>query len=147
MFLVDLAVPRDLAPDIGRLPDAYLYTVDDLGSVIAENLKRREKAAAEAEQVIAEDTEAFLEWLVTDDISGFITTMRKSSLDARDEVLDKALARLRAGDEPEEVVHFLAHTLTNKLLHTPTTSLRKAPSDERGVLMKAARTLFGLHKE
>jgi len=147
MFLVDLAVPRDLAPDIGRLPDAYLYTVDDLGSVIAENLKRREKAAAEAEQVIAEDTEAFLEWLVSDDISGFITTMRKSSLDARDEVLDKALARLRAGDDPEEVVQFLAHTLTNKLLHTPTTSLRKAPSDERGVLMKAARTLFGLHKE
>lgn len=147
MFLVDLAVPRDISPEISRLPDAYLYTVDDLGSVIAENQKRREKAALEAEQLIAEDTEAFLEWLVTDDVAGFITTMRQSSIEARDEVLNKALGRLRSGEDPEQVVHFLAHTLTNKLMHTPTISLRKARNEERGVLMKAARTLFGLHKE
>lgn len=147
MFLVDLAVPRDLAPEINELSDAYLYTVDDLGSVIAENRKRREQAAQEAEQVIARDTEEFLEWLVTDDVAGFITSMRQASLEARDEVLEKALARLNSGEDPEKVVQFLAHTLTNKLMHTPTISLRKARHDERNVLLKAAQTLFGLHKE
>lgn len=147
IFLVDLAVPRDLAPEINELPDAYLYSVDDLGSVIAENRKRRERAALEAEEVIARDTEEFLEWLVSDDVAGFITSMRQSSLEARDEVLEKALSKLRGGEDPEKVVQFLAHTLTNKLMHTPTISLRQARHEERNVLVKAAQTLFGLHKE
>ena len=142
IFMVDLAVPRDIEPEVGTLDDIYLYTVDDLQEVINENLESRQQAAEQAHEIIDDKVEHFLEWqrsLIAVDV---ISELRTTAIDFSDEVLKKANKHLAAGQSPEDVLAFLAHTLTNKFLHQPSTELRKAGEDERHELIQAARRLF-----
>jgi glutamyl-tRNA reductase len=142
IFIVDLAVPRDIEPEVGKLDDIYLYTVDDLQEVISENLENRQQAAEQAHEIIDDKVEHFLDWqrsLVAVDV---ISELRSTAIDFSDEVLRKAHKHLAAGQSPEDVLAFLAHTLTNKFLHQPSTELRKAGEDERHDLIQAARRLF-----
>jgi glutamyl-tRNA reductase len=147
IFMVDIAVPRDIEPEVGELRDVYLYTVDDLEEVIQENLKSRQDAAEQAREIIEFQVGEFREWLGSLDAIDLIADYRASAENARDEVLDKALRLLHSGKDPQEVVAFLAHTLTNKLLHTPSAQLRNAGSTGQHELLEAANTLFQLgHK-
>ncbi|MET0013835.1 MAG: glutamyl-tRNA reductase [Sedimenticola sp.] len=142
MFMVDIAVPRDIEAEVGNLNDVYLYTVDDLQEVIDENLRSRQEAAEQAQEIIDFHTEEFMGWLRSLDAVGMIQDYRRQAEDMRNEALDRALKQLNNGKPAEEVLQFLAHTITNKLLHTPSTQIRQAGFDGHIELLEAANTLF-----
>jgi glutamyl-tRNA reductase len=144
IFMVDIAVPRDIEPEVGDLADVYLYTVDDLQEVIQENIRSRQQAAEQAEEIIDFQVESFMAWLRSLDAVDLIQGYRAHAQAIRDEVLDKAQRLLDNGRPADEVMNFLANTLTNKLLHTPSTQLREAGSSGRQELLDAANALFGL---
>ena len=147
VFMIDLAVPRDIAPDVAQLEDVYLYTVDDLRSVIDANMKLREEAAQQAEVLVREYAQEFSRWLESRDAGSTITQLRAQARGYRDEVLDKARKRLAAGEPPAEVLTWLADTLSNKLLHAPSAALKRADAVEQALLLSSARKLFDLPDE
>jgi glutamyl-tRNA reductase len=144
MFLLDIAVPRDIEADVGKLADAYLYTVDDLEAVIQENLHSRQLAAQQAEDIIATEVAHFMEWLQSLDAVSTIQALRDKTEAIRAKALQRAKRRLARGDPPAEVMALLANTLTNTLTHAPYVKLREASSAGREDLLKAAWELFDL---
>ncbi len=144
VFLIDLAVPPDLDPKIRELSDCYLYTVDDLKSVISENLKARGVAAEQAEAMLIDHAGEFSRWMESRDAAPTIRALRQQALGHRDEVLDKARRKLAAGESPETVMQFVADTIANKLLHAPSAALKRADAVEQALLLNAAQTLFDL---
>ncbi|MBI5041336.1 MAG: glutamyl-tRNA reductase [Gammaproteobacteria bacterium] len=146
IFMVDIAVPRDIEAEVAQLDDIYLYTVDDLKEVIQENLKSRQEAATQAEEIIDVQCAHFLGWLRSLDAVSSIRDFRAQADATRDDVLDKARQLLAQGRDAEQVIQFLAHTLTNKLIHTPSANLRQAGYEGRADLIQAARELLGLPK-
>lgn len=147
MFMVDIAVPRDIEPEIGRLNDVYLYTVDDLQGVIDDNMAARREAATAAEEIIAKRVEEFSAWQRSLDAVGTIRDFRAKAEDVRQQTLDQARRMLEQGRSPEEALEFLAHTLTTRLIHNPTVGIRHAGRDERAELIEAARELFDLDRD
>ena len=147
IFMVDIAVPRDIEPEVADLSDVYLYTVDDLDEVIQENMRSREEAAEQAEEIIDHYVGEYMGWLRSLDAVGLIQDYRSYAESLRDEVTQKALQQLGKGKPPEDVVKFIAHTLTNKLLHTPSTQMRQAGFNGQVELLEAANTLFQLNKD
>lgn len=144
VFMVDIAVPLDIEPAVGALDDVYLYTVDDLHEVIEENRRSRQDAARQAEEIIDQHVGRFMGWLGTREVRSTIREFRGGAEATRDEVLEQACRRLAAGHPPEEVMHYLARILTNKLLHAPTVQIRRAGAGARHELVAAARTLYDL---
>jgi len=142
MFLVDIAVPRDIDPAVGTLDDVFLYTIDDLRGVIDENLRSRQQAAREAEAMIELSVEHFMGWWRALELHNPVSDLRRTAETSRDDVLAKARVLLARGKSPEEVLDFLAHTLTNKLLHAPSANLRAAALRGDAELLLAAERLF-----
>ena len=147
VFMIDLAVPRDIDPKIAELEDIYLYTIDDLRKVVAENLKLRENEARQAEALVEEYAAGFNRWLEARDASGTIRDLRHKARAHRDEVLDKARRMLAAGKPAEEVIAFVADTLSNKLMHAPSAVLRDADAVEQALLLNSVRKLFDLPED
>ncbi len=146
-FMVDIAVPRDIEPEVGELDDVFLYTVDDLQEVIDENLNSRREAAAQAEEIIDTRVEEFEGWLRGQGAVELITRYRSNSNQIQDEVMAKALRLIEQGKSSEEALQFLAHTLTNKLTHEPTSRLSQAARDGRLEMIEHARELLGLDND
>ncbi len=144
MFMVDIAVPRDIEPEVGTLDDVYLYTIDDLQGVIDEGLRSRQAAAVEAEEIVAFHAEEFMAWMRSLDAANVIQDYRQRAEVLRDEVLERAKRQLEAGKPAADVLAFLAHTLTNKLLHAPSTRLRQAAREGDAEILEAANELFAL---
>ena len=144
IFMVDLAVPRDIEPEVETLDDVYLYTVDDLKDIVEENRQARREAALQAEEIIAMEVEHFLGWLRSQGATDTIRALRAQAQEHREQALERARRALRRGATPEEALELLAHTLTQKLLHTPSVQLRQAGVHERHDLVAAARELFKL---
>jgi glutamyl-tRNA reductase len=144
VLMIDLAVPRDIDPKIAEFEDIYLYTIDDLRTVITENLKLREEAAQQAELLIATQAQQFTRWLESRDAGNTIRMLRAQARASRDDVLDKARRKLVAGEPIDDVLGFVADTLSNKILHAPSQVLRKADAIEQAMLLNAARRLFDL---
>lgn len=144
MFLVDLAVPRDIEPTVGELEDVYLYTVDDLNNVITENMELRQLAAAQAEEIVSLHAQHFMDWLQSLDGNATIVAYRRQAEATRDELLIKAQRQLAAGEDPGNVLRTLANTLVNKLVHHPTTKIREATVEGRADLLLAARELLNI---
>jgi glutamyl-tRNA reductase len=142
MFLVDIAVPRDIDPAVATIEDVFLYTIDNLREVIDENLRGRHEAAREAEAMIELSVEHFMGWWRALDLHNPIGELRRSAEASRDEVLAKAQAMLARGRPTDEVLAFLANTLTNKLLHAPSANLRAAVLRGDADLLQAAMRLF-----
>ncbi|MEO8671320.1 MAG: glutamyl-tRNA reductase [Tahibacter sp.] len=142
MFMVDIAVPRDIAADVAQIEDVFLYTVDDLRQVIDESLRSREAAAREAEAIIDLQVENYMAWRRALDLGNPVLDLRRHAEAGRDEVLAKAEAMLAHGRTPAEALAFLAHTLTNKLLHAPSANLRAAALRGDSELLQAATRLF-----
>jgi len=142
IFMVDLAVPRDVEPEVNDLDDVYLYSVDDLQSVIEENMENRQQAAEQAHEIIDTQVIQFLDWQRSLGAVDIIAQIRQNAQDMRSEVLKKAKKQLAAGQNPEEVLDFLANTLTNKFLHCPSTQLRLASQAERNDVLDIAQSLF-----
>lgn len=126
IFMVDLAVPRDIEEQVGDLDDVFLYTVDDLQSIIAQNLENRRKAAVEAESIVKKQSGSFMSWLRGLNTQDTVINFRKQSLNERDQLLEKALLQLQNGKNPEAVVGELATKLTNKFMHAPTSAIQSA---------------------
>jgi glutamyl-tRNA reductase len=146
IFMVDIAVPRDIEPEVADLSDIYLYTVDDLDEVIQENMRSREEAAEQAEEIIEHYVGEYMGWLRSLDAVELIQDYRGYAEKLRDEVVSKALQQLSKGQAPDEVVQQLARTLTNKLLHTPSAQMRQAGFNGQLELLEAANTLFQIKK-
>jgi glutamyl-tRNA reductase len=144
MFMVDLAVPRDIEPEVAQLRDVYLYTVDDLRNTIEENLKSRQEAAKKAEEIIDTEVEHFLGWLRAQGATSTIRDFRSHAETIRAEALHRAKQALRCGKSPEEALDLLANLLTNKLIHIPSVQIKQAGIHERHDLIAAARELFQL---
>ena len=144
MMLVDLAVPRDIDPQAGDLPDAYLYTVDDLRAVITNNQAARERAAGHAEALILESTERYLRHEDALDAVPLIKSVRVQLEQVRDRALAQAQRQIAAGKPVGEVLERLAQTLTQSLLHEPSTRLREAGEQGDRELLDVASRLFGL---
>jgi glutamyl-tRNA reductase len=143
IFMVDLAVPRDIEPEVGTLQDIYLYTVDDLKSVVDENLRGREIAAEAAQEIVDLEVTAFTRWLLMHQSADQIRQLRDAAELVRQQAVEKALAQVRNEGDPEEALQRLASDITNKLMHKPTIEMRKALQEddqERIELLKSLLT-------
>ncbi len=147
VFMVDLAVPRDVEPEVDDLDDVYLYTVDDLREVVRDNMESRREAATQAEEIVDLQVARYMAWLRSLDAVDTIRACRARSEALRQEVLARARRRLAQGKPPEEVLEYLAYTLTNKFLHEPCVSLRRAGAEGHRELIEAARELFRLRED
>ena len=147
IFMVDIAVPRDIEPEVGELDDVYLYTVDDLHEVIEEGRQSREEAAVQAEEIIVNQVEHFMGWLRSLEGVDTIRAFREQAEHKRDEQLAAAQKQLAAGKDPEQVINDLARTLTNKLIHEPSVQLNQAAHSGRKEILDTAREIFNLEPE
>lgn len=147
MFMVDIAVPRDIETEVGELADVYLYTVDDLQEVVQENMQSRQEAAREAEQIIDLHVTKFMRWIHSLDAVPTICALRDSADAMREAELARARRGLARGEDPQQVIAELARALTNKLTHAPTSALQKADHDGNRALIETARKLFDLNEE
>ncbi len=144
MFILDLAVPRDVEPEVGDLTDVYLYTVDDLKSVVQQNRGMREQAAKEAENIIDLQVVRFMRWMRSLESEPTIKNFRQQVEQIRQTELDKARAKITRGVDPELVLEQLARDLSNKFAHHPSQQLKQADIEGNPGLVSAARKLFGL---
>ncbi len=147
IFMVDIAVPRDIEPEVSSLEDVYLYTVDDLQSVIEENMKSRQNAAEQAESMVTQEVSSYMDWLGAQEQIGLIKLYRDDANMMRQETLIKAMRFLKNGKSPEETLTFLAHTLTNKLSHNATAAMNQAARSGNAELLEAACQLLNLKKK
>jgi len=144
IFMVDIAVPRDIEVEVGELDDVYLYTVDDLSQVIDENKQSRENAANEAQQIIEQSLEEYRQDYRKKYSVSAIKHYRQQAEQLRDQLLEKALHDLAGGMDAEQVVKQLANGLTNKMLHAPTTQLKQASVEGNNDLLKLTRQLLAI---
>ncbi|MGH1370577.1 MAG: glutamyl-tRNA reductase [Cellvibrionaceae bacterium] len=144
MFMVDIAVPRDIEPEVGDLDDVYLYSVDDLREVIDENRRSRQEAAESATEIVTQGVSQYATQLRALDSVATIKAYRQKAEELRDQELQKALKLLESGTEPEKVLNQLARGLTNKLLHAPTSRLKKAGASGDSDLIDLSHELFDL---
>lgn len=142
MLMVDIAVPRDIEPEVGQLDDVYLYTVDDLRDVIDEGRRAREDAAVTATGIVDAEVARWQRRQLERDAVGTIRAFRDSAATLRDAELDKALRALEAGQPAAVVVRQLAHGLTNKLLHRPTEQLKRVGEEGSEEPLRWLRKLF-----
>ena len=147
MFMVDLAVPRDIEPEVSELSDVFLYAVDDLAEVVKQGVDSRQVAAMQAETIIETRVQNFMEWMHSRETVPTIRALRDHAERQRRLELERALKQLARGDDPEKVMDYLSHALTNKLMHGPTHALSNATQDERESLEAWLRRLYHLHQE
>lgn len=147
MLLLDLAVPRDIAPDVAELKDVFLYTVDDLERAIEDNRRSRREAATEAEAIVELQVARFTETMAASTRTEPLKRLRAHGEAAKADVLARAQQQLAAGQDPQEVLNFLAHTLTNRILHAPTVALREAALTGNAELSRAAEKLFATRED
>ena len=144
VFMVDIAVPQDIAAEVAELDDIYLYTVDDLKQVIEENLRSREEAALQAEEIIDDQVERFMAWLRSRDAVPTVRAYREHAQLLGAKELEKATRQLANGKPPQEVAAALTRNLVRKLTHNPSVNLRNAAADGETGLLEAVRILFHL---
>ncbi len=142
MFMVDIAVPRDIHPDITKLDNVYLYTIDDLQKVVDKNLTERSRAAEAAGGDVDDAVDEFMRWLNSARAVVYLQKLHRHAHENAEELTEKALRRIAAGTEPEQVIKQLARTLANRILHLPSTRLRQAAEQQDDDLLKAASRLF-----
>ena len=126
MLLIDIAVPRDIESQVGDLDDVYLYTVDDLQGIVEQNMASRRAAADEAEVITAEQASEFMAWTRSLESIDYIRQYRDQSMAAKNELVEKSLAKLASGADAEKILIELANKLTNKLIHSPTRAMSSA---------------------
>ncbi|RJE78337.1 glutamyl-tRNA reductase [Pseudoalteromonas sp. MSK9-3] len=126
MLLIDIAVPRDIESQVGELDAAYLYSVDDLQTIVSENMASREQAARQAQKIIEEKTREFIQWQRSLQSVDVIREYRKNAQDVKNELVEKALNQLQSGKSSEKVLLELANKLTNRLTHAPTRAIQEA---------------------
>jgi len=147
IFMVDLAVPRDIEEQVSELEDVFLYTVDDLQTIIAENIQNRRKAAVQAESMVNSQSNNFMAWLRGLNTQDTVIGYRNQCLTSRDQLLEKALIQLQNNKSPEAVIAELATKLTNKFMHAPTSAIQSAAQGGELDKLIYLRDIFSLDKK
>jgi glutamyl-tRNA reductase len=147
MFMVDIAVPRDIEAAVGEFEDIYLYTIDDLQGVVTQNMQAREGEARQARLMIVDEVTRFMSGLRGQDAVPTIRELRDGAEQVRAQTLEDAARLLAAGRTPADALAYLADTLTHRLLHAPTHSVRRAGEAGDAELVAAARRLFRLDSD
>ncbi len=142
IFIVDLAVPRDVEPEAAQLDDVFLYSVDDLAEIVKGNLQIRQEAVAEAEAMIATQAGHFLRWLEGRTVVPTITALHGHHDELRAAELERVRKLLASGTSPEQALELLARGLTNKFLHAPTQALNQAGDAERAELVAMFEKIY-----
>ena len=146
-LMVDIAVPRDIEPQVGDLRDVYLYSVDDLREIVDQNLRSRRSEARKADVIIEEGVRLFLQEKQSLGAVDLVKEYRQMAEQLREQELERALRALARGDDPGQLLAQLARGLTNKLIHAPTAGLKKAGAEGREDQLGAARALLGLGQQ
>lgn len=147
MFIVDLAVPRDVEAEVADMDDVFLYSVDDLGQVVREGTDSRVAQVAQAEAIIETNVANFLHWMEGRELVPTIRALRDTAERHRRHEIEKATRALAHGSDPQMVLEALSRTLTNKLMHAPTHALNYANHEDREQIAKLISQLYGLHPE
>ncbi|MCL4471950.1 MAG: glutamyl-tRNA reductase [Gammaproteobacteria bacterium] len=147
MFMVDLAVPRDIEAEVGELDDVFLYSVDDLAQVIEAGIGNRQLAAEEAEAIIEVQVNDFMHWMETRSVVPTIRALRDHAERMRRNELEHAQRLLARGEDPREVIAQISRALTNKFLHSPSHALTHATGEDLAQLEALLRRLYNIHTE
>ena len=142
MFMVDLAVPRDIEPEVGRLNDVFLYTVDDLGKVVQTGMENRQAAVAQAEAIIETRVQSFMHWIDDRAVVPVIQSLHENGEALRQIELERARKMLARGEDIDAVLEALSKGLTAKFMHGPQQALHRAQGDERAHLAELLPQLF-----
>jgi glutamyl-tRNA reductase len=142
IFMVDIAVPRDIEAGVGELPDVYLYSIDDLSAIIEGNIAQRRQAAASAETYVHEGAKRFLRETRVQKDQALLRAFRDQAKAVQAESLARAKKDLQRGTDPERVLERFSNDLTNKLIHAPTMAIRDASADGRADILDYLRTLY-----
>jgi glutamyl-tRNA reductase len=145
LFIVDLAVPRDVEAEVAELNDVFLYTVDDLSEAVQDGLEARQGAVKEAEVIINSGVSEFMHWIESREVVPTIRMLRDVTERQRRHEMEKALRNLAKGEPVEKVLENLSNALTNKFLHAPTQALNQAQASERDALLETIHRLYQLH--
>jgi glutamyl-tRNA reductase len=144
MAMIDIAVPRDIEPQVSDLSDVFLYTVDDLSEIIDRGMQARKQAAEKAEHIIEHQASDFMRKMRGLSAGSTIAELRSQAGTLQQQTLEKALAMIAKGEAPEKALQYYAHTFTNKLLHKPSAELRAASEAGDETLIRSTRQLFDL---
>jgi glutamyl-tRNA reductase len=147
MFMVDLAVPRDIEEEVAEMDDVFLYSVDDLSQVVQEGMDSRQVAAAEAEAIVETRVRSFVEWMENREVVPTIRALRDHADRLRRQELEHAQRMLARGEDPREVMELMARALTNKFLHNPSHALNHVSGDDRLQLEALLRRIYHIHQE
>lgn len=142
MVMVDLAVPRDIETEVGRLADVYLYSVDDLGRMVQSGTDARKAAVVQAEAIIETRVQHFMHWLESRANVPVIRDFQQAADQVRQHELDRARRALARGASPDDVLEHLAHSLTQKYMHAPLAALHRSEDTEREQLLTLLPRLF-----
>ena len=142
IFMVDMAVPRDIDAEVAQLEDVYLFSIDDLQQLVNENRAQREVAAGDARLLIVEEVTRYLSDSRAHDAGPAIRALRTQAEGIRQQTLEQARRLLAGGKSHEEVMEFLSNTLMNRLLHAPTQALRQASESADAELADAVTRLL-----
>ncbi|WP_070967133.1 glutamyl-tRNA reductase [Vibrio sonorensis] len=144
VLMVDIAVPRDIESQVSELDDAYLYTVDDLQTIVDSNIEQRKVEAIQAEAIVSEESASFMSWMRSLQAVDSIREYRNSANEVREDLLQKSIQSLATGADPEKVLLELSNKLTNKLIHTPTRALQSAAEQGEPAKLAVIRQTLGL---
>lgn len=142
IFMVDLAVPRDIEAEVADLDDVFLYTVDDLAQVVSDGIENRQTAAVEAEMIVASRVENFMQWFKKRDAVPTIKALRDQVEAMRKAEIEKALKQLQKGESPEKILEAFSVALTNKFLHAPSHALNQSHGEEHAKLEDTLKQLY-----
>ncbi len=147
MMMFDLAVPRDIEGEVGKLDDVFLYTVDDLGKIAGAGLAQRQNAVEEAEVIIENQVTEFMHWLGSRELVPTIRALRDTAERSRRNEVERALRKLNTGEDPQRVIEAMSQALTNKLIHPPTHALNHASEAERKELAAMLTRLYQIPRQ
>jgi glutamyl-tRNA reductase len=145
LFIVDLAVPRDVEEEVAELDDVFLYTVDDLAEVVRDGQDARQGAVQEAEVIIDSCVANFIHWMESREVVPTIRALRDNAERHRRHEMEKALRLLAKGEDAAKVLESLSNGLTNKFLHAPTHTLNQVQAAERDVFLDMVHRIYHLH--
>lgn len=147
VFMVDLAVPRDIEPEVSELNDVYLYTVDDMQDVIKENIKVREEAAIEAQEIIRLHGQKYFNWLQSLSSVSLMKDFRTQFDDIKNIELERSLSKLNGNDDAQQVLKEFANRLTQKFMHSPSKMIRQAGESNEQKVLEILAEAFELKKQ
>jgi glutamyl-tRNA reductase len=147
MFIIDIAVPRNIDPEINDLDNVYLYSVDDLQGVVETNIGERSREAEKAERIVSSEVQSFLKWQESLIAVPTIVAIREKAEAIRKDELDKMLRKLGPVEENTiKAIEQLTNSIMNKLIHPPTAAL-KSEQDDRDIMVDMSKRLFKLETE